>query len=265
LGFLSTAQTFSIILMPTAWVVAAFWGLVLWLATMKPHPSWWTWLAIGLLAGVVSMIVATILLLLPLVIVAIVLQAGAGQTVQLRLRSAIFAIVLLFAGVFHRLRSGLGPQLLYSPRIGPASAHGGPQLLDWQQSRSHWLPQNTAGASRQSGRFVEGLNHLARQETGRPLTRSEVSAYWAAKAKAWIAENRGAWWTLIGRKFTNFWNAFQYDDLSIISLLKSQDVLPPGIRFGVVAALALPGLLLSLVRVQRARWIVAAVCLHLAR
>ena len=42
----------------------------------------------------------------------------------------------------------------------------------------------------------------------------------------------------MGRKFTNFWNAFQYDDISIISLLRSQGVLPPGIRFGVVAALA---------------------------
>jgi len=178
--FFQPAQTFSIILMPTAWVVAAFWGLVLWLATMKPHPSWWTWLAIGLLAGVVSMIVATILLLLPLVIVAIVLQAGAGQTVQLRLRSAIFSIVLLFAGVF----TGCAPAWVHNYFI----AHE-PVLLSAHGGLNYWIGNNPVATgypkippglrASQEGLLKDSIT-LARQETGRPLTRSEVSAYWAA-------------------------------------------------------------------------------------
>lgn len=64
-------------------------------------------------------------------------------------------------------------------------------------------------------------------------------------------------------KFGNFWNAYQYDDLSIIKLLRDDGVLPPGLKFGFVAALGLAGLIPTLVRFRRAGWVVAAVILHM--
>jgi tetratricopeptide (TPR) repeat protein len=65
-------------------------------------------------------------------------------------------------------------------------------------------------------------------------------------------------------KFENFWNAYQYDDLSIIKLLRDDGILPPGLRFGFIAALGLAGLIPSVVRFPRARWVAAAVLLHMA-
>jgi len=67
----------------------------------------------------------------------------------------------------------------------------------------------------------------------------------------------------MGIKFANFWNAYQYDDLSIIKLLRDEGVLGLGLRFGFIAALGLAGLILTVGRFPKAGWIVAAVLLHM--
>ena len=76
--------------------------------------------------------------------------------------------------------------------------------------------------------------------------------------------NRGAWFAVMGVKLRNFWNAFQYDDLSEITLLRGEGVLTPGLSFGLVAALGLPGMLIAAWRLPRARWVAAAVLLHMS-
>jgi tetratricopeptide (TPR) repeat protein len=105
---------------------------------------------------------------------------------------------------------------------------------------------------------------VAERELGRPLARAEVSQYWSEKARTWIRSHRREWLALMGRKFANFWNAFQYDDLSMVPQLKAEGVLLPGLRFGVIAALALPGMLLAAWRNPRLRWVAGAIVLHLA-
>jgi tetratricopeptide (TPR) repeat protein len=110
---------------------------------------------------------------------------------------------------------------------------------------------------------------MAETAEGRPLKHYEVSQYWAAKAHAYIAGHRADWLRLMGRKFGNFWNSFQYDDLSLITPFSSAGLLAPGPRFGWVAALAIPGMIMALARRKRAGggrsmgWIVAAVLLHM--
>jgi hypothetical protein len=91
------------------------------------------------------------------------------------------------------------------------------------------------------------------RELGRPLKRSEVSAYWKAKGQAFIHEHPAAWLRLMGVKFANFWNNYQYDDLSILKLLRDEGVVPPGLRFGFAGALALPAMLLCFWRWPRSR------------
>ncbi|MEO5720447.1 MAG: tetratricopeptide repeat protein, partial [Chthoniobacterales bacterium] len=103
----------------------------------------------------------------------------------------------------------------------------------------------------------------AEAAVGRPLMRSEVSAFWSAKAKAYIAENPATWLRLLGRKIANFWNGFQYDDLSIVTNLREQGVTFPGISFGLAAALALPGMILAAISIPSSRWILAAILLHM--
>jgi tetratricopeptide (TPR) repeat protein len=106
---------------------------------------------------------------------------------------------------------------------------------------------------------------MAEKAEGRPLRHYQVSQYWAAKAHDYIANHRADWLRLMGRKFVNFWNSFQYDDLSLITLFDHAGLLAPGPRFGWVAALAIPGILMVLLgRRRRAGWIVAAVLLHMA-
>ncbi len=124
----------------------------------------------------------------------------------------------------------------------------------------HFPPGLRAGQKAMLADSITGAETAA----GRPLKRSEVSAYWSAKAKAYIREHPGAWLRLLWTKTANFWNAFQYDDLSIVTSLREQGVTFPGIGFGLVAALALPGLVLAVFLVPASRWILAAVLLHMA-
>jgi tetratricopeptide (TPR) repeat protein len=98
---------------------------------------------------------------------------------------------------------------------------------------------------------------------GHGLKRSEVSAYWSGKAKAYVASHFGDWLKLLVRKMRNFWSAFQYDDLSIITALREQGVILPGIYFGVVGALAIPGILLAWWLAPQSRWVTAAVLLSM--
>ncbi len=69
---------------------------------------------------------------------------------------------------------------------------------------------------------------------------------------------------LLGRKLVNFWNAFEYDDINIIAKLRGSGVIFPGLHFGLVAAFAIPGICFSIRQFPAARWIAAAILLHLA-
>ncbi|HYN00529.1 MAG TPA: tetratricopeptide repeat protein, partial [Aestuariivirgaceae bacterium] len=115
----------------------------------------------------------------------------------------------------------------------------------------------------QAAMLQDSIN-LAEAAAGRSLKRSEVSDYWSAKARAYIRDNFGAWLKLIGQKLGNFWNAFEYDDLSVIANLRQQGILLPGPHFGIVAALALAGLFFSLREFPASRWVAAAIFLHMA-
>jgi tetratricopeptide (TPR) repeat protein len=68
---------------------------------------------------------------------------------------------------------------------------------------------------------------------------------------------------LLGTKVRNFWNGFQYDDISVITLLRERGVTLPGPGFGFVAGLGLAGLLVGLRRNVPVRWVAAAVVLHM--
>jgi len=69
------AQAFSMILMPTIWAVLAYY-LCVWWAVKTQRSSWWRpWFGLGVFAGVIAMLVATILFAVPLLLTAIFLAA----------------------------------------------------------------------------------------------------------------------------------------------------------------------------------------------
>ncbi len=271
-AFFVPAQAFSSILMPTAFLVCAFWYLVLWIVRARARSAVvgpWLCLGLGVFVGVVAMMIANILFLVPLLLLALLLptaQDGASAAPR-RWRfshSAVPGALALLVGIgcgtapcwAHNYFVARDPVLL--------SAHSGLNFWIGNNPQSNGYPNIPPGLrADQQGMLLDSIT-WAERAAGRPLTRAEVSAFWSAKAKAYIAAHPAEWLRLVGLKLRNFWSGFQYDDLSIITSLREDGALLPGLSFGLVAALALPGLLLAAWQRPAARWIVAAVCLHMA-
>jgi tetratricopeptide (TPR) repeat protein len=264
-AFFIPAQAYSVILMPTAWLIFVFWFLVWQVVRTDAAPGMIRSLLFGLLIGVTAMGIATILFIVPLLIGAIILNSSnsARPESSQRIKAKLVAIVLLFLG----LGAGTSPCWLHNIFIAhdrvTLSAHSGINFWIGNNPIANGYPRFPPGLRAGQAAMLQDSIAVAETEAGRPLKRSEVSAYWSAKAKRFISENPGAWLRLVGRKVANFWNAFQYDDLSIITNLREQGVILPGLRFGLVAALALPGMLLAAASYRRSRWIIAAVLLHM--
>ena len=261
--FYLPAQTFSAILMPTCWLVLAFYGCVYWLLRTE-RASWWRpWLWLGLAAGAMAMLVATILFLVPLMLVAIARTVERGAAWRVRAPRMLAAVGVLVAGIF----AGAAPAWVHNYFVA-----GEPVMLSAHSGINFWIGNNPTATgypkmppgirATQEGLLRDSIT-LAERAAGHSLTRAEVSRYWNARTDAYIRENRGAWLRLLGVKFGNFWNAYQYDDLSIIKLLRDDGILPGGLRWGIVAALGLAGLVPVVWRFPRARWVAAAVLLHL--
>ncbi|HEV7403422.1 MAG TPA: tetratricopeptide repeat protein [Chthoniobacteraceae bacterium] len=290
------AQTFSIILMPTAWLVCAYWWCV-WQGVRPANPrALWRWLGFGMLVGVVAMMIATILFAIPMLLTAIALQAaratgfvvppsggetqnsasGADATRSLPAdvsppkggttnpwRRALLGAALLLAGV----GVGTSPAWIHNYFVAQdpvlLSAHGGLNFWMGNNPVANGYPKIPSGLRPgQEGLLKDSITR-AEEAAGHPLKRTEVSRYWSEQANAYIREHPGDEVRLLGTKIRNFWNAFQYDDISVITLFKERGVTLPGPRFGFVAALGLAGLLIGVWRNVPARWVAAAVVLHM--
>lgn len=262
-AFYLPAQSFSVILMPTAWLVFVFWFVVWQVVRRSEFPPWRWFFLIGLCIGVTAMGVATILFLLPLVLAALAVKWSSAANGGGFVRSAMAAL-LVTAGV------GLGtsPAWLHNALVARdpvfLSAHSGVNLWIGNNPGANGYPRFPPGLRAGQQAMLQDSITGAEAAAGKPLPRSQVSAFWSAKAKAYIAENPTAWLKLLGVKVANFWNAFQYDDISIITSLRENGVTFPSIRFGIVAALALAGIALAVAEFPPSRWILAAILLHMA-
>ena len=261
--FFTPAQAFSAVMMPTIWLVFAYYVCV-WFAVTTRTASWWRpWLGLGLFAGLVAMLVATILFAVPLLVVAIFRSVAPGQPWPHRAPRIAGALAVLVAGLF----VGASPAWLHNHFIAREpvmlSAHSGINFWIGNNPVATGYPKMPPGIRATQDGLLRDSITLAEAGAGRRLTRAEVSKYWSAKANAYIADNRSAWLRLMAAKLGNFWNAYQYDDLSIIKLLRDDHVLPPGLKFGFIAALGLAGALPTLLRFPRGLWLAAAVLLHL--
>jgi tetratricopeptide (TPR) repeat protein len=256
------AQAYSVILMPTAWVIFAVWFLVWRMLRLDQAPTVGACLAYGLLIGVTAMGVATILFMVPLVLAAIVLRAGPVEGNRSVIRIA-GAIAMLVAGIL----IGTAPCWLHNRFVARdpvfLSAHSGVNFWIGNNPVANGYPRIPPGLRAGQAAMLQDSISVAEATAGRPLPRSQVSEFWSAKANHYVRENRGEWLRLVAVKLRNFWNAFQYDDLSIITNLRGHGIVLPGLGFGLVAALALPGMLLGVVRFARSRWIAAAIGLHM--
>ena len=261
--FFTPAQAFATISMPTIWLVLAYY-LCVWWAVKTESSSWWRpWLGLGVFMGVISMLVATILFAIPLMVAAIFRSVNAGRPLAIRAPKIAAAIVVLVSGLF----LGASPAWMHNYFIAHEpvmlSAHGGINFWIGNNPTATGYPKMPPGIrATQEGLLRDSIT-LAEQAAGKKLTRAEVSRFWSAQADAYIHEHFFSWLRLMAIKFGNFWNSYQYDDLSIIKLLQDDGVVPPGLRFGFIAALGLAGAIPVLLGFPRAWWIVSAVFLHM--
>ena len=256
-------QAYSVILMPTAWFVFVFWFLVWQIVRTEHAPKPVTSLFYGAIIGVTAMGIATILFIIPLVVGALLLKPlSTSETLSVWTAKSA-AIVLLFLGIgvgtapcwIHNYFAARDPVFL--------SAHSGINFWLGNNPEATGYPHFPGLRAGQAAMLKDSID-LAEAAAGRSLKRSEVSEYWSSKARSYISHNIPDWLKLIGRKLVNFWSAFEYDDLSIIEKLRSSGVLLPGIHFGLIAALAFPGICLTIGRFPAVGWIFSAVFLHMA-
>ena len=257
-AFFVPAQAYSIILMPTSAFIFVFW-LVVWRIITHPRsPSWIESLLLGLLIGITAMAVATVLFLLPLVFAAVLIRRDSA-----RFPTAAGKLAVVVAGVF----IGISPCWIHNYIIARdpvlLSAHSGVNFWIGNNPAANGYPRFPPGLRAGQSAMLEDSVTTAEAAAGRPLKRSEVSAYWSGKAWNYIATQTGVWIRLLLIKVRNFWNAFQYDDLSIITNLREQRVILPGLYFGVLAVFGLAGMALAYSAAPAARWITAAVLLHM--
>lgn len=253
------AQIFSEIALPVIWVVFGFWALLYPLLTLGPNGLQVRhWLLSGLVLGLLASLAATVLLLLALYCVAIISRHRSDSR-QERWRKRLSSLGLLLAG----LVAGASPCWIHNFVVAQDpvlfSAHDGVNFYIGNHSGANGythIPPELPASQRE---LLESSIQIAEREQNQsPLPRSAVSHFWKERALLWITRDPLAWLRLEFRKFDNFWNGFEYDDLSILRPLQAELQPLPGIRWAHLAPFALAGLL-SLRRWPALRWAAGAV------
>src|SRR4051812_36986143 len=243
------AQAYSVVLMPTSAGVFVFWLLVWQVVRTDAALSPRRCVFVGLLTGIAAMAVASVLFLVPLLVLAILVRHQMARSQ---------ALALIFSGII----LGTAPCWLHNFVVARdrvfLSAHGGINLWLGNNPDATGFPGLPGLHAGQSDLLRDSIE-IAEAAAGRNLKRSEVSQYWSSKARNYIAAEPAAWVRLLGRKVANFWNAFEYDDVGVIRNLREQRVLFPGLHFGLPAALGLAGLFFSWRRFPRTRWIAVVI------
>jgi len=259
--FFVPAQTYAVILMPTVWLVFIFWFLIWRIIRSDSAPQPAESLSYGAVLGFAGMGVATIFILIPLFLAAIVLKPS--RACERPFVAKAIATALLFVGI----GAGTSPCWIHNYFVARdpvfLSAHSGVNFWIGNNPLATGYPRFPPGLHAGQEAMLEDSINVAEAARGQALKHSEVSAYWSAKAKDYIRHHVTQWVGLLCRKARNFWSAFQYDDLSMITALREHGVIPPALRFGVVAALAIPGLLIASRQLPLSRWISAAVLLQM--
>jgi tetratricopeptide (TPR) repeat protein len=248
-AFFVPAQAYAIVLMPTAWFVFVFW-LAVWRIVRTPRTAECFFLA--LLIGITASAVATVLAVVPLVFAAVFLELKRKWR-QLMIRVAILILGLVI---------GTSPCWIHNYFIAhdpvTLSAHSGINFWIGNNPQANGYPRFPPGLRAGQAAMLQDSIDRAEVVAGHSLKHADVSRYWSDQTRNYIRAEFGNWLKLIARKLRNFWSAFQYDDLSIITILREQEVIFPGLYFGVIAALAIPGILFAFRTFPLSRWILSA-------
>ena len=249
-AFYVPAAAYCGLMIPTAFVTASWWFTVWWILRRSATARGTEWLGLAFLIGLAALISAATLVSLGLVLAAIVWQK------RLRFLLPVVAGIVIGTapGWMHNVIVARDPVFI--------SAHGGLNFWIGNHPGAIGYPKIPAELPSDQAALLEESIRIAEREAGHALPRSAVSHYWSAKAWEYIAAHPSDWLVLLGVKLKNFWNAFCYDDLSSITPLRDAGIVLPGVQFGLLAALGLPGAIFAFQN-RKARWIIAAIGLQM--
>ena len=251
-AFFAPSIAYSTLLIPASWTVFAWWFSIWWLLARSSRARAIDWLWIALFVGLIALMSATILLVLPLFAAAAITRRSAR------------ALLATLAGVAIGTAPGWAHNVFIARDAVFISAHSGLNFWIGNNPEANGYPRVPRELPSEQGALLAESIEMAEAAAGAPLPRSAVSHYWANKARDYIRTNPGHWVQLLATKTRNFWNAFEYDDLSSVTALRDAGIVSPGLSFGVIAAFALPGLALALaLPVPHPRCIATAVLLQM--
>ncbi|OAI41387.1 hypothetical protein AYO41_01680 [Verrucomicrobia bacterium SCGC AG-212-E04] len=258
-AFFPPGQALTLALMPTILGVLGFWLVVRYVLSVSKMPGMTAAAGVGVGIGFAAMMVANILALVPLVALRFWTVRAADQPAWWSVRAG----AALIAGIVLGLSPAWAHNYFVADENVVLSAHGGINFYVGNQAGATGYPKMPPGMRASQSGMMEDSQLLAEQARGRTLTRAEAGAYWAEEARDFIRRQPLTWLQLLVRKIRNYWNVFQYDDVGLIQNFRDAMIIAPGPRFGWIAALGLPGLLLASRSRSAARWIGAAILLHL--
>ncbi|HVU52781.1 MAG TPA: tetratricopeptide repeat protein [Polyangia bacterium] len=163
-----------------------------------------------------------------------------------------------------------GALLVLGPVAARNAALGGVPLVTTSQAGVNFYLGNNADADGTyaplrfgHGSFVQERQdaiELAEQARGRALSPAEVSSYWSERAWSWIGEHPGAWARLLARKWMLVWGAREIPDSDEPAVYRDASLVLRAtwpLSFGVIAPLALVGVVASLRARRRGAVLVA--------
>ena len=175
-GLFMPAQAYSVILMPSAWLVFVFWLLVWQIVARRQAPGLFWMLLIGIVVGVTAMGIATILFLLPLLLAAVCFKWEMPGK-----RARVMAACAILAGAI----MGISPAFAHNYFVARdpvfISAHSGINFWIGNNPWANGYPRFPPGLHAGQEAMLQDSITGAESAAGHPLKRSEVSAYWSAK------------------------------------------------------------------------------------
>ena len=253
------AQAYSLAFMPTTFGILAYWILVRAVMGLRSVPGPLSAVWGGIALGLAATMVANILILTPLIAIQL-WRLGRQDATPWR---AVVAGLVVAGGIV----IGTAPCWMHNYFVAREpvlfSSHGGINLYIGNQMGATGYPKMPPGIRASQSGMQEDSRRFAEQTENRKLTRAEAGEFWAGQGRWAIRHDPARWIGLLGTKLRNYWNAFQYDDISIIRGLRDEGVTVDGPGFALVAAFGLPGLLVASRFRPTARWLVAAIALHM--
>lgn len=216
----------------------------------------WKWIAAGLFAGVACLSFAGMLLIAVLVAVWFSVgflirrpkfQGAASRSPSSVLRPLAFLYPFAFVAA---AALPIVPVSVHNYRAEGhfvlITAHGGFNFYLGNHAGATGYPMLLPGFRGDRGNLLFDARSEAERLEGRPLKAAEFAKHWNDRAKKFIRENPGAEIRILGRKFLNYWNATEYDDLRMLPMLRLTDTAftwPVWPGFALISILGFAGLL----------------------